>query len=186
MPSRRPPRPRPTSPPSFPKPHCTLQGRTTLSAQRPPLGRGGCLRFAQTGGASISSPPLIAFGDLSPLYEEGGFSLRRTDRVYAQKRRSAFAERRSSLQFSRKGELVELLSVLPSRFRLLLTLQAGADIMLSLLDLGDHTSLCTAALEPLQSILQGLAFLDANFRHRFPSLRRNRLDPDCFQGHSLA
>ena len=101
-----------------------------------------------------------------------------------QKRRSAFAERRSSLQFSRKGELVELLSVLPSRFRLLLTLQAGADIMLSLLDLSDDASLCTAALEPLQSIFQGFAFLDANFRHCFPSLRRKRLDPACFQGRT--
>ena len=82
-------------------------------------------------------------------------------------------------------ESIELLSVLASSFRLLLTLQAGADIMLSLLDLGDHTSLCTAALEPLQSILQGLAFLDANFRLRFPSLRCNRLTPGCFQGQII-
>ena len=85
-----------------------------------------------------------------------------------------------------RKESIELLSVLASSFRLLLTLQAGADIMLSLLDFSDNASLCTAALEPLESIFQGFAFLDANFRHRFPSLRRNRLDPDCFQGHSLA
>ena len=82
----------------------------------------------------------------------------------------------------KKGELVELLSVLPSSFRLLLTLQAGADIMLSLFDLSDDASLCTATLEPLQSIFQGFAFLDANFRHCFPSLRRKRLNPACFQG----
>ena len=87
--------------------------------------------------------------------------------------------------FSRKkGELVELLSVLASSFRLLLTLQAGAHIMFSLLDFSDNASLCTAALEPLESIFQGFAFLDANFRHCFPSLRRNRLNPDCFQGRS--
>lgn len=85
-----------------------------------------------------------------------------------------------------RKESIELLSVLASSFRLLLTLQAGAHIMFSLLDFSDNASLCTAALEPLESIFQGFAFLDANFRHRFPSLRRNRLDPDCFQGHSLA
>ncbi len=85
-----------------------------------------------------------------------------------------------------RKESIELLSVLASSFRLLLTLQAGAHIMFSLLDFSDNASLCAAALEPLESIFQGFAFLDANFRHRFPSLRRNRLDPDCFQGHSLA
>ena len=54
--------------------------------------------------------------------------------------------------------------------------------MLSLLDLGDDAGLGAAALEPLESILQGLAFLDANFRHCFPSLRCSRLNPGCFQG----
>ena len=69
--------------------------------------------------------------------------------------------------FKSTGKSIELLSVLPSSFRLLLTLQAGADIVLSLFDLGDHASLCTAALEPLERILKRLAFLNANFRHRF-------------------
>ena len=82
-------------------------------------------------------------------------------------------------------ESIELLSVLASSFRLLLTLQAGADIVLSLLDLSDDAGLGAAALEPLESILQGLAFLDANFRHRFPSLRCNRLTPGCFQGQII-
>ena len=43
--------------PSFPKPHCTLQGRTTLSAQRPLLGRGAVCVSRADWEASISSPP---------------------------------------------------------------------------------------------------------------------------------
>ena len=58
--------------------------------------------------------------------------------------------------------------------------------MLSLLDLGDHAVLGAAALEALQSTLQRLVLFDANFRHRFPSLRRIRLNPGCFQGRSKA
>ena len=65
------------------------------------------------------------------------------------------------------GKSIELLSVLASSFRLLLTLQAGAHIMFSFLDLSDNASLCAAALETLESIFQRFAFLDANFRHRF-------------------
>ena len=72
--------------------------------------------------------------------------------------------------------------VLTSSFGLLLPLETRADIMLSLLDLGDHAVLGAAALEALQSTLQRLVLFDANFRHRFPSLRRIRLNPGCFQG----
>lgn len=78
--------------------------------------------------------------------------------------------------------LIELSLVLAGSFRLLLALQAGADIMLALLDLGDDALLGTAALEATQSALQRLVLLDANFRHCFPSLRRIRLCPGCFQG----
>jgi hypothetical protein len=58
--------------------------------------------------------------------------------------------------------------------------------MFSLFDLGDYASLCTAALEPLQSIFQGFAFLDANFRHRFPSLRRSRLFQAAFRANQVS
>ena len=78
---------------------------------------------------------------------------------------------------------IELPLVLTSCFRLLLALQAGAHIMLSLLNLSDNAGLSTATLEALERIFQGLAFLDANFRHCFPSLRCNRLNPGRFQGH---
>ena len=42
----------------------------------------------------------------------------------------------------------------------------GSHNVLSL-DFSDNASLCTAALEPLESIFQGFAFLDANFRASF-------------------
>ena len=60
---------------------------------------------------------------------------------------------------------IELSLVLTSSFRLLLTLQAGADIMLSLLDLLNDTGLGTAALKTLQSRFQRFIFFDVNFRH---------------------
>ena len=64
-----------------------------------------------------------------------------------------------------------LVFTLTSSFGLLLPLQAGADVMLTLLDLSNHAFLGTAALKTTQSTLQRLVLLDANFRHCFPSLR---------------
>ena len=55
--------------------------------------------------------------------------------------------------------------VLPGGLALLLALQAGAHVMLTLADLLLDAGLLAAALEPLQSILQGLILLDPNFRH---------------------
>ena len=78
--------------------------------------------------------------------------------------------------------LVELSLVLTGGLGLLLTLQAGADVMLALLHLGNDALFGAAALETTQSALQRLILLDANFRHDFPSLRRIRLNPGCFQG----
>ena len=78
--------------------------------------------------------------------------------------------------------LIELSLVLTGSFGLLLPLQAGADVMLTLLDLSNHAFFGTAALKTTQSALQRLVLLDANFRHCFPSLRRIRLCPGCFQG----
>ncbi len=66
---------------------------------------------------------------------------------------------------------IELSLVLAGSFRLLLALQAGADIMLALFDLRDHALFCAAPLKTTQSALQRFVFLDANFRHCFPSLR---------------
>lgn len=66
---------------------------------------------------------------------------------------------------------IELSLVLTGSFGLLLPLQAGADVMLTLLDLSNHAFLGTAALKTTQSTLQRLVLLDANFRHCFPSLR---------------
>ena len=70
-----------------------------------------------------------------------------------------------------EGKLIELSLVLTGSFRLLLTLQAGADIMLALFNFSDNALLGAATLKATQSALQRLVFLDANFRHCFPSLR---------------
>ena len=70
-----------------------------------------------------------------------------------------------------RKESIELLSVLASSFRLLLTLQAGANIVLSLLNLSDNAILRTAALKSLERTLQRLIFFYADLRHDFPSLR---------------
>ena len=70
-----------------------------------------------------------------------------------------------------RGILIELSLVLTGSFRLLLTLQAGADIMLALLNFSDHAFLGAATLKTTQGAFQSLVFLDANFRHCFPSLR---------------
>jgi len=84
------------------------------------------------------------------------------------KNRPAFAGRLIEL-FTR--ELVELSLVLTGSFRLLLTLQAGADIVLALLIFGNNTLLGNATLKTAQSALQRFVILNANFRHGFPSLR---------------
>ena len=55
--------------------------------------------------------------------------------------------------------------VLASCLALLLPFQAGADIMLTLADFLLDAGLLHAALETLESILQGLLFLDLDFRH---------------------
>ena len=46
-----------------------------------------------------------------------------------------------------------------------------ADVMLTLLHFGDNALLGAATLKTTQSTLQGFVFLNANFRHCFPSLR---------------
>ena len=66
--------------------------------------------------------------------------------------------------------LVETLLVLPSRLRLLAALHAGALIMLSLPNLSNHARLGAAALEPLQSTVDGLAVLHMDLRHSIFSL----------------
>ena len=60
---------------------------------------------------------------------------------------------------------IELSLVLTSGLGLLLPLQAGAHIMLSLLNLLNDTGLGAGALEPLQSRFQRFIFLNVNFRH---------------------
>src|SRR5699024_7875553 len=60
---------------------------------------------------------------------------------------------------------IELSLVLAGSFGLLLPLQAGTHIMLSLLDLLNNASLGAAALKALQCGLQRFIFLYVNFRH---------------------
>ena len=55
--------------------------------------------------------------------------------------------------------------VLAGGLALLLALQAGADVMLSLANFLLDASLLHAALETLERILQGFILLDPNFRH---------------------
>lgn len=55
--------------------------------------------------------------------------------------------------------------VLAGGLALLLALQAGADVMLSLANFLLDASLLHAALETLERILQGFVLLDPNFRH---------------------
>ena len=68
-----------------------------------------------------------------------------------------------------RGILIELSLVLTGSFRLLLTLQAGADVVLALLNFSDNALLGAATLKTAQCGLQRLVFLNANFRHCFPS-----------------
>ena len=72
--------------------------------------------------------------------------------------------------------------VLTGSLALLLALQAGADVMLTLADFLLDTCLLAAPLEALKRVLQGLVFLDLDFRHCFPSLRHDRFYPGRFQG----
>ena len=75
------------------------------------------------------------------------------------------------VSINQEGILIELSLVLTGSFRLLLALQAGAYVMLALLNLGNNALLGTATLETTQSALQSFVLLNANFRHGFPSLR---------------
>ena len=64
--------------------------------------------------------------------------------------------------------LVEtLILVLASSLGLLATLHAGALIMLTLADLCDDAGLGAAALETLQSAVDGLALFDMDLRHLY-------------------
>ena len=74
-------------------------------------------------------------------------------------------------KIKRDFQLIKLSLVLTGCFRLLLTLQAGADVMLALLNFSENALLGTATLETAQSAFQRLGLLNANFRHCFPSLR---------------
>lgn len=67
--------------------------------------------------------------------------------------------------------LVVLALVFASSFRLLLTLQTGANIVLSLFNFSDHASFRTAALKTLQCAFKRLVLLNTDFSHGFPSLR---------------
>ena len=63
--------------------------------------------------------------------------------------------------------LVILFAVLASGLGLFTALDAGALVVLTLANLGQHTRLGTAALETLQSALQRLVFSDTDFRHLY-------------------
>ena len=63
--------------------------------------------------------------------------------------------------------LIETLLVLASGLRLLAALHAGAFIMLSLANLGNHAGLGAATLKTLQCAVDGFAFLDMNLRHLY-------------------
>ena len=67
--------------------------------------------------------------------------------------------------FRYSGKSIASSFVLTSSFGLLLPLETRADIMLSLLDLGDDAVLLAASLEALQSTLQRLVLFDTDFRH---------------------
>ena len=60
---------------------------------------------------------------------------------------------------------IELSLILTGGLGLLLPLQAGAHVMLSLLDLGNDAFLGAAALESAKSAFQRFVLFHANFRH---------------------
>jgi hypothetical protein len=76
-------------------------------------------------------------------------------------------KRRSTDVLRRFMGLVILFAVLASGLGLLAALDAGALVVLTLTNLGQHTRLGTAALETLQSALQRLVFSDTDFRHLY-------------------
>ena len=65
------------------------------------------------------------------------------------------------------GSIITLIAVLARSLGLLTALDTGAFIALSLTHLGQNACLGAASLETLQSAVQGLAFLDVNFRHLY-------------------
>ena len=69
------------------------------------------------------------------------------------------------LLYLEQRELIELLLVLTGSFRLLLTLQAGAHVMLSALNFLNNAGLGAGTLESLQSGFQRFIFFNMNFRH---------------------
>ena len=73
--------------------------------------------------------------------------------------------------FSAGERSIVLPLILAGSFRLLLALQTGANIVLSLFHFRDHASFCTAALETLQCAFKRLVLLNTDFSHGFPSLR---------------
>ena len=79
-----------------------------------------------------------------------------------------------------KRLIITLILVLTSSLRLLAALYAGALVVLLLAEIREDASLCTAALESLQSIVQRLVFLYMDFRH-FISLPPNT-SHGTFQG----
>ena len=74
------------------------------------------------------------------------------------------------------GFLLELFLLCACRLRLLAALDARALIVLALAELGKRTRLGAGSLESAQSAVDGFIFLNADFRHRFPSLRAFRMN----------
>ena len=93
------------------------------------------------------------------------------DGNFANKNRRGYTTAVSRTKIKRDVKLIELSLVLTGGLGLLLTLQAGADVMLALLDFSDNALLGAAPLETAQCGLQRLVLLDANFHVCFPSLR---------------
>ena len=89
----------------------------------------------------------------------------------SQERPTAFLEKLKTALVTQSGfncfheGLVELSLVLTGSFGLLLPLQAGAHVMLSLLDLSDNAFLGAATLKSSQSALQRFILFHANFGH---------------------
>ena len=66
----------------------------------------------------------------------------------------------------------------PRGFRLLLALDAGLLVMLTLPDFLENATAGTLPLKPFERTFQGLIFTDTNLRHFYPSSRsKKRLSP---------
>ena len=61
------------------------------------------------------------------------------------------------------SSIIALVLVLARRLRFLAAFHAGALILFLFPQIGENARLGAAALEPLQSVIQGLAFLDVDF-----------------------